>query len=209
MPFTPATDDADVRALMGREPKRHSQKTVFDARQRLTSVSGTRASFDLELLEEYASSRLAGALALPSLLVILALFVSLWVPIPAAGLWAGLVVVANTTVVLLCRQFKRSDREKLTAGQWTRRFIAGETFYGITWSMLALFALTTSEPTLPVAMFAMVLVCIAANAISTATVPGATLVSTLPATATVSSTSPSSCIGRPSRRSSTRRRKTR
>lgn len=186
MPFTPATNDADVRAQMGREPKRHSQKTVFDARQRLTSVSGTRASFDLELLEEYTSSRLSGALALPALLVILALFVSLWVPVPVAGLWASLVVLANTTIVLLARRFKRSDRDKLTAAQWTRRFIVAETIYGIAWSMLALFALTTSEPTLPVAMFAMVLVCIAANAISTAAIPGATLVSTLPATATVS-----------------------
>ena len=186
MPFTPATDDADVRAQMGREPRRHSQKAVFDARQRLTSVSGTRASFDLELLDEYASSRLSGALALPALLLILALFVSLWVPILAAALWAGLVVLANTTVVLLCRQFKRSDRRKLNATQWTRRFIAAETVYGITWSMLALFSLTTDERNLPVAMFAMVLVCIAANAISTRTIPGAALVSTLPATLTVS-----------------------
>jgi len=188
MPFNPATDDADVRARMGRGGRRPPQKTVFDARQRLTSVSGTKASFDLELLEEYTSSRLSGALALPALLVILALFAGLWVPIPVAGLWACLVVLANTTVVLLSRQFKRTDREKLSPSQWTRRFIAVEAIHGIAWSMLALFALSTSDPTLPVAMFAMVLVCIAANAVSTAAVPGATLVSTLPATVTVAAT---------------------
>src|SRR5690606_23245757 len=140
----------------------------------------------LQLLDEYASSRLSGALVLPALLVILALFVSLWVPILAAAVWAGLVIMANTVVVLLCRQFKRAERSKLSATQWTRRFIAAETVYGIAWSMLALFALTTGAPNLPVAMFAMVLVCIATNAISTRTVPGATLVSTLPATLTVS-----------------------
>ena len=186
MPFTPANTDADVRAQMGREPKRHPQKTVFDARQRLTSVSGTRASFDIELLDEYASSRLSGVLALPALLFILALFVSLWVPLLAAAVWGGLVVLANTAVVLLCRQFKRADRSKISAANWTRHFIAAETLYGIAWSMLALFALTTADPNLRVAMFAMVLVCIAANSISTRTIPGATLVSTLPATLTVS-----------------------
>jgi len=186
MAFTPAADDGDVRAQMGREPRRAPQKTVFEARQRLTSVSGTRASFDLELLDEYASSRLSGALALPALLLILGLFVSLWSPIAAAAVWAGLVVLSNTIVVLLCRQFKRADRTKLNAGQWTRRFIVGETVYGIAWSMLSLFALTSKEPNLTVAMFAMVLVCIAANAISTRTLPGATLMSTLPATLTVS-----------------------
>jgi two-component system, cell cycle sensor histidine kinase PleC len=186
MPPTPAAEAGDVRSQMGRDPKRTSQKTVFDARQRLTSVSGTRASFDLELLDEYAGSRLSGALALPALLFILALFASLWVPVLIAVVWAAVVIVANTAVVLLCRRFRRADVSKLNAGQWTASFIAAETIYGIAWSLLSLFTLATDAGNLPVAMFAMVLVCIAANAISTRTLPGATLVSTLPATLTVS-----------------------
>jgi two-component system, cell cycle sensor histidine kinase PleC len=183
---SPAASIADVRAQMGRELRRTSQKAVDDARQKLTSSSGTRASFDLELLDEYAGSRLSGALALPALLVILALFVSLWVPVLVASLWAGFVVLANTVVVLLCRQFKRASRDKFNAAQWTTRFVIAETAYGIAWSLLSLFTLTSSAPNLSVAMFAMVLVAIAANAISTRTLPGATLMSTLPATLTVS-----------------------
>ena len=185
MPFTPAVSDGDVRAQMGREPRRGSQRTVFDARQRLTSSSGTRASYDYELLDEYASSRLAGALAQPALLLILALFSSLWVPVAVACVWAALVIFANSIVVLLCRRFKRADRSKFNAGRWTSIFIAGETAYGIAWSLLALFTLTTSDPALPVAMFAMVLVGVATNAISTRTFPAATLMSTLPATLTI------------------------
>jgi two-component system cell cycle sensor histidine kinase PleC len=181
-----AASVADVRAQMGRELRRNSQKTVDDARQRLTSSSGTRASFDLELIDDYASSRLSGALALPALLVILALFVSLWVPVLAAALWAGLVVLANTVVVLLSRRFKRANRDKFNAARWTTRFIVAETVYGVSWSLLSLFTLTSGAQNLSVAMFAMVLVGIAANAISTRTLPGATLVSTLPATLTVS-----------------------
>src|SRR5688572_30667510 len=166
---SPAASVADVRAQMGRELKRSSAKAVDDARQKLTSSSGTRSSFDLELIDEYAGSRLSGALALPALLVILALFVSLWVPVLVATLWAGVVVLANTVVVLLCRRFKRANRDKFNAAQWTTRFVIAETVYGIAWSLLSLFALTSSAPNLSVAMFAMVLVGIAANAVSTRT----------------------------------------
>jgi two-component system cell cycle sensor histidine kinase PleC len=187
MPLAPAADVGDVRAQMGREPKRNSQKAVFDARQRLTSVSGTRASFDIEILDEYASSRASGMLALPALLLILALFVSLWVPVLAAAAWAGIVIIANTAVVLLCRKFRREeDRSKLNAGVWTRRFVVAEGAYGVAWSLLALFALTTTAENLPVALFTVVLVCIAANATFTRTLPTATVVSTLPATLAVS-----------------------
>ena len=79
MPFKPAMHESDVRAQMGRELKRNSQKTVFDARQRLTSSSGTRASFDFELLDDYANTRIAGVFAIAGLVLILALFSSLWV----------------------------------------------------------------------------------------------------------------------------------
>ena len=186
MPLAAATDEADVRAQMGREPRRNAQKTVFDARQRLTSSSGTRSSFDFELLDDYAGSRLSGALAMPVLLLILAVLLSLWVPPLAAATWAGLVIAANFVVVLLCRRFKRAEPSRFNAGQWTTSFVAAETVYGIAWSMLSLFTLVSGGQNLSVLMFAMVLVCIAANALSTRTLPHATLVSTLPATLTVS-----------------------
>ncbi len=185
MPLQPAQTEADVRSLMGREPRRNTQKTVFDARQRLTSSSGTRASFDFELLDEYASSRISSALALPALMLILALFSSLWVPAAAAIVWAGVLIAANTVVVLLSRSFKRSDRSKFNAQRWSTRFIAAEAVYGTAWSLLALFTLTGGGQNVAVVMFAMVLAGVAANAVSTRTLPPATLASTLPATLAV------------------------
>ena len=44
MPAKHAMHESDVRAHMGRELKRNSQKAVEDARQRLTSSSGTRSA---------------------------------------------------------------------------------------------------------------------------------------------------------------------
>ena len=55
MAFKAAMHEDDVRARVGRETRRASQRTVEDARQRLTSSSGTRADYDFELIDEYAN----------------------------------------------------------------------------------------------------------------------------------------------------------
>jgi len=186
MPFDPATSETDVRSMMGREPRRTAQKAVFEARQRLTSSSGTLASYDYKLLADYAGSRVSGALTMPVLLIILALFASLWVqPLVAVG-WAAAVIAAHFSVVLVCRRFIAADREKFDAQRTTASFVAAETVYGIVWAMVALFTLASGGQNLAVALFAMVLVGAATNAVATRTLPAATIVSTLPAVLTVS-----------------------
>ena len=178
--------DSDVRARMGRELKRTSNKAVFEARQRLTSTSGTRASFDFDLIDEYANSRLSSILAVPALVLILAVFASLWVSPYAAAGWAALVILTNSVVALFCRRFKRSDPLKFNAARWTTTFVVAETVHGIAWSLLTLFSFIGDDTVaLRVAMFAMGLVCIASNAVTTRTLPSATLVSTLPTAAAV------------------------
>lgn len=176
----------DVRAPQGREARRMTQRTVFDARQRLTSSSGTRASFDYELLENYARSRISAMPAMLALVVILALFAALWALPLATALWGGVMVVGYGGVVLLCRRFLNAPEEEFIAAFWTRRFIALETLHGIGWAMLALLTLAASDPAnLQVAIFTMALVGIAANAVTTRTLPGATLMSTLPSATVV------------------------
>jgi two-component system cell cycle sensor histidine kinase PleC len=185
MPFAPAPQ-ADVRSQMGRERRGTPQKTVFDARQRLTSSSGTRADFDYELLNDYADARISGVLVVPAVLLILAGFSSLWVPLYAVLAWASLAVAVNTLVVLICRRFKRVVPSRFNAGQWTATFIAAETAYGVCWALFTLFVLVGSDSrSLAVVMFAIALVGIASNAVSTRTLPGATLMSTLPTALTV------------------------
>jgi two-component system cell cycle sensor histidine kinase PleC len=185
MASNPAVID-DVRAQMGRDSKRAAQRTVLDARQRLTSSSGTRSSFDFELMHEYADSRLGAALPMAALLGILALVASFWVPIVYAALWAGMVLLSMLVVVVMAQRFKSTDAAKFNAAEWTATFVAGETLLGLAWSLLALFTLVSNSSTLAPVMFAMVLVAIAANSVATRTLPAATLMSTLPVTATVS-----------------------
>jgi two-component system, cell cycle sensor histidine kinase PleC len=181
----PATD-ADVRALTGRDGKRAAQKTVLEARQRLTSSSGTRADFDFELLHDYADSRIGAALPMAGVIIILAGVASFWVPLTIAGLWAALVIASLLVVVLTARRFKLTDPAKFNAARWTTTFVAVESLGGIALSLLALFTLFADPAALTSVMFAMVLVSIASNAVATHTLPSATLMSTMPVTATVS-----------------------
>ncbi|MBF0678408.1 MAG: HAMP domain-containing histidine kinase [Devosia sp.] len=171
---------------MGRGGKRAAQKTVLEARQRLTSSSGTRAEFDFELMHDYAAARRGAALPMAAIVCILAIVASFWVPIVFSAFWAALVIFSLLVVVLVSTRFARSDPAKFNAAKWTTSFIAAETLYGITLSLLALSTLVANSSDVVPVMFAMVLVSIAANAVATHTLPQATLMSTLPVTATVS-----------------------
>src|SRR5690606_1447940 len=99
--------------------------------------------------------------------------------------WAALVAAANTGVVIASRQFRRSPPDQFIASRWTATFITVETIYGIVWSLLATFTLFSDSTSLAVVMFALALVGIATNAVSSRTLPGATLMSTLPVALTV------------------------
>ncbi len=186
MSLEPESSIAEAKPPNERETRRRSQRAIFDARQKLTSTTGTRTSYDYELLREYATSRISSALAMPALLIILGAFASFWVPLYVAISWTGLVIGANFGVVLVCRRFVRIEQKKFVASNWTTSFVAAETIYGISWATLALFNLASGGPELQVVVFSMMLIGVAANALTSRTFPIATLMSTLPATLTVS-----------------------
>ncbi|QQR37911.1 sensor histidine kinase [Devosia rhizoryzae] len=185
MASLPATD-AEVRARAAGDGKRTAQKTVVEARQRLTSSSGTRADFDFELINDYAASRINAALPMAAIVGILAIVASFWVPLTIAALWAGLVIASLLIVVLTAQRFKRSDPSKFNAGRWTTNFVAAEALGGIALSLLAFFTFFVNSGGLTPVMFAMALVGVASNAVATHTLPPATLMSTMPVTLTVS-----------------------
>lgn len=180
-----AAKSRDDQPRPAHETRRGVQRAVFDARQRLTSTTGTRASFDFELLRKYALLRRSGWLAMPLLTIVLGLFAALWVPPVVVFVWCGLIILANSAVVYASVRFLRTEPEKFRSGQWTASFFASETVYGITWAMLALFTLASDAQSLAVVMFAILMIGIAANAVFTRTLPAATLFSTVPATITV------------------------
>jgi two-component system, cell cycle sensor histidine kinase PleC len=185
MASLPASD-ADVRARAASDGKRTAQKTVLEARQRLTSSSGTRADFDFELIHGYAGTRINAALPITIIIGILGMVASGWVPVTFVALWAALVIASVLVAVLAARRFKASDPAKFNAARWTTTFVIVEAVGGVALSLMALFPFLVSTDDLTPVIFAMALVGIASNAVATHTLPPATLVSTLPVTVTVS-----------------------
>ncbi len=159
---------------------RNAKRAAFEARQRLTSLTGTNISFDKELLFEYTNLRLAGSLALPIMLVILVALSLIWVPLIYSLSWAIAVALSNMFVLYLCKKYQKSDKNNINIRKWSNKFIFAETIYGVSWSFLAFFIFSSQEENLIVIMFAMSIVGIAANAFLSRTLPNATLASTLP-----------------------------
>jgi len=169
-----------------RSQGRDAHRTVFDARQRLTSTTGTKASYDFELLKAYANARKSSLIIMTVLFIVMGIYASFWVPVTAAVIWCVALIISNLSVVMICRRFLYKNTKNRSVKSWTASFIAFETIYGIAWAMLALFTLASGDQNIAVVLFAILLMGIGANALASRSLPIATLVTTMPATATVS-----------------------
>src|ERR1700754_4101495 len=73
--------------------RRAAAQRVREARDRLTSTSGTRPAFDRELLRQYAQTRISASYVVMLLVVATGLLFGLWQPISAAAWTCGMLCV--------------------------------------------------------------------------------------------------------------------
>ncbi len=85
--------------------RRLAAQYVRDARDRLTSSSGTRPAFDYELLRQYAQNRLSASLVILLLVATVGFLSSLWTGAVTAGAWTASVLVIHAVIITKCRQF--------------------------------------------------------------------------------------------------------
>ena len=82
-----------------------------EARDRLTSTTGTRPAFDYELLRLFAQNRLSASLVILLLVGAVGFLSSLWVGAITAGTWTSAVLVIHAIIITKCRQFLAEPRE--------------------------------------------------------------------------------------------------
>ena len=157
--------------MLTRKRGRDAHRTVFDARQRLASTTGTRASYDFELLREYANSRKSSLLVMSGLLLSMGIYAGFWVPVFAAISWSAAVIISNLAVVIMCSRFLAGGGNKGSVKNWTTSFIAAETVYGTAWATLALFTQASGGEDIAVVLFAILLMGIGANALASRSLP--------------------------------------
>src|SRR5579872_2695696 len=85
--------------------RRAASQRVREARDRLTSTSGTRPAFDHELLRQYAQTRLSASFVVMLLVVAAGILSSFWVKPIAAAIWTIGMLCIHAAIMRTCYRF--------------------------------------------------------------------------------------------------------
>src|SRR5207253_5174348 len=138
-----AADKPEVVQLPAEAPiaapassRRAAAQRVREARDRLTSSSGTRPAFDHELLRQYAQTRLSASFVVMLLVVAAGLLSSFWVRPIAAAIWTSGVLIIHAIMIGNCRRFLTEPSSPAATRKWRGRFILLDLLYGVSWTFI-------------------------------------------------------------------------
>jgi two-component system, cell cycle sensor histidine kinase PleC len=172
---------ADMAATKRR---RAATQRVRDARDRLTSTTGTRPVFDYELLRLFAQNRLSASLVILLLIGTVGFLSSLWTGAATAGIWTAGVLMIHAVILLACRQFLAEPQGNLDLRSWRFRFIMLDLFFGLAWMFNLIQPVGVDEGTGTFMLFVMLLVVAVASMLASS-LPVAVFAATMPVTAAV------------------------
>src|SRR6195256_4507040 len=143
-----ASDHRDVAASIdpsSAKRRRAAAQHVREARDRLTSTTGTRPAFDYELLRLFAQNRLSASLVVLLLVGTVGFLSSLWVGAITAGTWTSAVLGIHAIMGTKCRQSLAEPPDSLHLGLWRLRFIPLDLFFGLAWMFLLIHPLGVDD----------------------------------------------------------------
>ena len=161
--------------------RRLAAQRVRDARDRLTSTTGTRVAFDYELLRQFAENRLSASLVVLLLVGTVGFLSSLWTGAVVAGAWTAAVLVIHVIIVTKCRQFLAEPSTTRDLRRWRLRFIILDLFYGLAWMYNLIHPVGQDEGSSTFMLFVMLLV-IAVSSMLASSLPIAVFAATVPVT---------------------------
>jgi len=164
--------------------RRLAAQYVREARDRLTSSSGTRPAFDYELLRQYAQNRLSASLVILLLVATVGFTSSIWSGALRAGAWTAAVLVIHAIMVGKCRQFLERPMNEVSARAWRLRFVALDLFYGLAWMFILIHPVGADESSGTFMLFVMLLV-VAVSSMLASSLPTAVFTATFPVTTAV------------------------
>jgi two-component system, cell cycle sensor histidine kinase PleC len=154
---------------------------VRQARDRLTSTSGTRPVFDYELLRQFAQNRLSASLLILILVVTIGVLSSLWTGALASGVWTGGALLIHLVIVRKCRQFLDEPPGTANLRSWRVQFITLDLFFGMAWTFILINPIGRDEQSATFMLFVMLLV-VAISSMLASSLPIAVFALTLPVT---------------------------
>ena len=164
--------------------RRLATQHVREARDRLTSTSGTRPVFDYELLRQFAQNRLSGSLVILLLVITIGLLSSLWTGALISGTWTAGALIIHLVIVRTCRSSSPSRPSTANLRSWRLRFIMLDLFFGMAWTFILIHPIGADEQTGTFMLFVMLLV-VAISSMLASSLPIAVLALTLPVTVAI------------------------
>ena len=168
-------------------PARHRRaaaQRVREARDRLTSTSGTRPAFDHELLRQYAQTRLSASFVVMLLVVATGLLSGFWVRPIGAATWTCGILAIHAIIIHTCRKFLGESASPSTTRKWRMRFIALDLLYGLAWTIILVHPSGLDVVSNTLMLFVMLLV-VAVSSMLAASLPIAALAATVPVTSAI------------------------
>src|SRR3954470_8017596 len=164
--------------------RRAAAQRVREARDRLTSTSGTRPAFDRELLRQYAQTRLSASFVVMLLVVATGLLFGWWVqPISAAAWTCGMLCI-HAVIIRNCGKFLAEAPSPAGSRKWRRRFVALDLLFGLCWTAILIHPSGSDIISSTLLMFLMLLV-VAVSSMLAASLPIAALAATTPVTCAI------------------------
>ncbi len=176
----PASSDGKASATH----RRLTAQRVREARDRLTSTTGTRPAFDYELLRLFAQNRQSASLAVLSLVATIGFLSGLWSTAVEASIWTAAVMMIHGIIVAMCRKFLAEAPGGLDLRAWRMRFVLLDLFFGLAWMLNLVHLVGGDEGSTTFMLFVMLLV-VAMSSMLASSLPMAVIAATVPVTTAV------------------------
>src|SRR6201747_2858733 len=154
---------------------------VREARDRLTSTSGTRPAFDTELLRQYAQARMSASYVVMLLVVATGVLFGLWMQPLWSAAWTVGMLCIHAAIIRNCAKFLAEQPSLAATKKWRTRFVLLDLLYGLCWTAILVHPAGLDVVSNTLMMFLMLLV-IAVSSMLAASLPIAALAANAPVT---------------------------
>src|SRR6202161_4854476 len=161
--------------------RRLAAQHVREARDRLTSTSGTRPVFDYELLRQFAQNRISASPVILLLVVTIGALSELWTGALTCGVGTGRALFIHLVLIRGCRQSLDEPPSTTQLRSWRMRFILLDLFFGMAWTFILINPVGLDEQASTFMLFVMLLV-VAISSMLAWSLPVAVFALTLPVT---------------------------
>ncbi|MEH2469814.1 two-component system cell cycle sensor histidine kinase PleC [Nitrobacteraceae bacterium AZCC 2161] len=161
--------------------RRLAAQRVREARDRLTSTSGTRPAFDRELLRQYAQTRLSASLVVTLLVIGTGILFGFWMQPLTAAIWSCAMLCIHAVIVRACNRYLAEAPSPSGTRKWRMRFIGLDLLYGMSWTVILVHPTGVDVVSNSLMMFLMLLV-VAVSSMLAANLPISAFAATAPVT---------------------------